>query len=207
MRLVFVSTLVTDGGQQKLDGFQISGADKRRARFHNASNEGHQGQRGSHAPRRASIRISISSLSPRAFNCPARRHMTPPGSAQPGRTSGSSRTNRVVKLSIHEHGGSSARILRLSTGKRFGKQMRRRRAHALPGFGYSGTTDEPSALRGERSTHGRLLYLGRRPGRMSASHTHVEQDESGANLQSSPSAGVGWSNWDESRASPAPGAG
>lgn len=178
MRFVSVPTLVRDGGQQKLDGFQISGADKRRACFHNASNEGHQGQRGSNAPTRASIRISTSSLSPRAFNCPARRHMTPPtGSAQPGRTSGPSRTNRVVKLSIHEHGGSSARICGSAPEKkRFGDANETAASTCTSWVRIS--RHHRRAERGprrEKHARPRLLYLGRRPGRMSASRTHVEQ--------------------------------
>lgn len=85
-------------------------------------------------------------------------------------------------------------------------------AHALPGFGHFSTTAERSAVRGEHARAAAWTAALPRPAswRMSASRTHVEQYESGANLRSYPTAGgagVGWSNWDESRASPAPGAG
>lgn len=108
----------------------------------------------------------------------------PPGSAQPGRTSVSSRTNRVVKLSIHEHsrpllrrdGGSGLvrAYLRLSTSaenvsgsKRDAARTRRRRRH-MHFLGWDISAAPPSGAQSEARMHarppGRQLYLGRRPG-------------------------------------------
>lgn len=219
--------------------FRVSSLEGRR--FHNASNEGRQGQCGSNTPRRArkTIRWSLcggsSSIKLRCL----RKKRLPKVLNCSDKCFPCTFWNRVVKLSIHERlaplrrgcadaADSSAftaphelnvRDIVLGNQMRNGDSENADRAHALPGLWFSAPppSGAQSGARGACTAASDAHLPPLASWMRSASHTHVEQYQSGSivlvqqrpepSYPTAGGAGVGCSNWDESRASPAPGAG
>lgn len=157
--------------------FRISSLDGRR--FHNASNEGRQGQCGSNTPRRArkTIRWSLCGGSSGIKLRCLRKKRLPKVLNCSDKCFPCTFWNRVVKLSIHERlaplrrgcadaADSSARVYGSTRAERarhrFGKsnakrrRRERRQSTRTSWFVVFSTTAKWSAVRGEGRMHGRL---------------------------------------------------